>query len=150
MPKNIKVPVNQALNRKKEIRRILSTRHLGVLATTASAGPYATLVCIAVSRNLKQVVFATPRDTVKFKNLKNNPAVSLLVDTRDNTRNDARLAAAITVLGEAAEPDKSRAARFRRLLLQRHPYLRDFCNDPRTALMVVTIRQTILVRQFIP
>ncbi len=123
-------------------------RH-GVLATDAGGQPYTSLVAYAFSPGLTGVLFATPRETQKYRNLLKNPKVSVLINTRTNTAADYLQAEAVTIIGVARPlpPGKERealAAHF----LQKHPDLRDFVRSPPTALVRVAVRRYIHVGRF--
>ncbi len=130
------------------VRNLLSSQLLAVLATQMSGQPYTNLVAFAASADLKEVLFATARATRKFANLTAEPRVSLLMDDRSNAAADFGQAAAVTVMGAAAEvlgPD--REARLP-LYLQKHPNLEEFVTAPTCALIRVKVEKYILVTRF--
>lgn len=85
------------------IRDLLHTQPLAVLATRSQGQPYANLMAFAATADIRQVVFATRRDTHTFANLLADPRVALLVDSRANRPEDFTEAAAVTILGRARE-----------------------------------------------
>jgi uncharacterized pyridoxamine 5'-phosphate oxidase family protein len=69
---------------------------------------------------------ATLRNTKKFKNLTQNPAVSLLIDTREDDAGPQRpLAKALTVTGVFQRVEKEKQAPIRARILGRHPHLQE-------------------------
>jgi len=130
------------------VRNLLNTQYLAVLATQGEDGPYSNLVAFAAGNDLKYLIFATPRATRKFANLKANPRVSLLVDNRSNRETDFAEASAVTVLGSAAEAAGSERERYLSFYLQRHPHLQDFVTGPTCALIRVSVEKYILVTRF--
>ena len=121
---------------------------LAVLATAAGSAPYASLVAIAVTPDLRRLYFATPRATRKAANLAGNPQVALLLDNRSNQLTDFTRAAAATMIGIAEELRGARRASGLACYLNRHPHLADFTASPGTVLFVVTVTRITLVTRF--
>lgn len=131
-----------------QIRSLLQAQSCGVLATHGSEYPYATLVGYATSDDCKELIFATTRDTRKYKNIKKTSNVSLLIDSRLNQVNDFRDAKALTVLGRAQELDGTLKNDYLTLYLNKHPYLKEFATSPNCSLIKVTVAKYILVDHF--
>lgn len=134
-------------NTAAHIRNLLEGERLGVLATTGADGPHASLVGFAVSTDLRQLFFATPRSTRKFRNLEDEPRVALLIDRRE-AGTDFERAAAVTVNGIARALGADEVAACTEMFLQRHPYFRDFLASPNCALVAVEVSDYRLVRNF--
>ncbi|RNC71447.1 MAG: pyridoxamine 5'-phosphate oxidase family protein [Desulfuromonadales bacterium] len=132
----------------RAIADLFARQTLAVLATDMGGHPYASLVAFAATADLRRVVFATIRTTRKFANLELNSRVSLLVDNRSNTPADFQEAAAVTVMGQAAEPEGAERERFAALYLSRHPYLEEFIASPTCALFVIEVERCVLVSRF--
>jgi len=131
-----------------QIRTLLQDQNCGVLATHGSEYPYATLVGYASSKDCREILFATIRDTRKFNNIIKEPNVSLLIDSRENQATDFKDALALTVLGRAREPDKASMHDCLALYLNKHPYLEEFINAPNCALISIAVARYILVDHF--
>jgi len=133
---------------RRQAARLLATQKLAVLATHGAGQPYGSLVSIAVTDDLRHVLFATTRSTRKFENLRADPRVALVVDNRQNTEADLHRAMALTLTGRAEEiPPEDRDAGLR-LYLERHPYLKDFVTSPTCALVRVRVQSLYLVQRF--
>ncbi|MDT8442286.1 MAG: pyridoxamine 5'-phosphate oxidase family protein [Desulfuromonadales bacterium] len=136
----------------KEKSRILydlcRDQPLAVLATTNGTAPYASLVAIAISEDLRCLYFATPRATRKVANLTGHHQVALLLDNRSNQVSDFSRAAAATLIGHATELQGSERERGLAIYLGRHPHLAGFTASPGTALYGVTVEQISLVTRF--
>lgn len=130
------------------IRDLLRTQPLAVLATQSQGQPYANLMAFAATADLRQVVFATRRDTHKFANLLADPRVALLVDSRANRPEDFRDAAAVTILGRARELIGRERQPHLELYLGKHPYLAEFVAQPGCTLLMVTVERFVLVTHF--
>jgi len=67
---------------RKALAEVLTSQNLAVPATHGDGQPYCSLVGFAAPPDLKSLVFATMRSTRKFGNLKANPQVAMMIDTR--------------------------------------------------------------------
>lgn len=133
---------------KRDIRGILNSQQLGVLATYGSEYPYTNIVGFVATDDLRHIVFATFRNTRKYGNIQTNPRVSILMDNRSNSAEDFSSAQALTALGTAQEVYKNEEHDFMSLYLQKHPNLREFISDPNCALMKIKVDKYILVSRF--
>jgi nitroimidazol reductase NimA-like FMN-containing flavoprotein (pyridoxamine 5'-phosphate oxidase superfamily) len=122
------------------LREVLGTQYFAVLNTVGQGLPYSNLVSFATTEDLRQLVFATGRNTRKYRNMEENPSISLLIDNRANQPSDTLQAIAITVVGTAREEIDDRSI-FQAILLARHPQLQHFFEAPDSAIMVVTVRE---------
>lgn len=126
---------------KKLLQEIVGQQYFAVLSTAENGQPYCNLVAFAVTDDLKHLIFVTPRNTAKFKNIIDNPGVALLVDNRGNNPADIEKATAITVIGDAHEAIENESL-YRSIYLARHPNLSRFLDD--NALIVVSITSFIV------
>ena len=89
----------------------------------------------------------TYRKGTKYANLKENPNVSLLIDTREEHQGaEVAKAMALTVNGmfeEVQEP--GRKAMVARQLLERHPHIAEFINDADAAIFAVKVTSFLLL-----
>jgi nitroimidazol reductase NimA-like FMN-containing flavoprotein (pyridoxamine 5'-phosphate oxidase superfamily) len=130
------------------LRALLSEQRLAVLATQAGGRPYASLVAFAASPDLGTLVFATTRATRKYANLRDDPHVALLVDSRNVGDIDFHHAAAVTATGLVWELQEGDRAEAERLLLAKHPVLTGFVASPTCALLRLTVETYYLVSRF--
>jgi hypothetical protein len=131
-----------------QLQELFSSQRLAVLATDHGGHPYASLVAFAASADLRELFFATTRDTRKFANLQVNPRVSLLIDNRVNQVTDFSTAVAVTVLGSSTEltgPSRRAGSAF---YLAKHPHLAEFVAAPSCALLRVQVQSLFLVSRF--
>lgn len=130
------------------VKRLLASQNLGVLATESGGQPHSSLVAIAETDDLRHVIFCTSRETRKFRNLKANARVSLLVDTRSNRESDLGEALAVTVIGEAAEVrSEDERRRMTAVYLAKNGRLAAFASSPENALVRVDV-SVYLVNSF--
>ena len=132
----------------QQLRRLLDTQALAVVATSSDGHPYGSLVAFAVTDDLQQIVFATSRSTRKFGNLSQNPRVAVVVDDRLNRREDFHRACAATATGPVDEVTGRDREPLARLFLSRHPHLADFLGSTNVALVRVTVEAYQFVSRF--
>lgn len=123
-------------------------RH-AVLATDGDGRPYTSLIAFACAPDMGHILFATPRRTRKYENIRKNSHVSILIDTRSNTEGDYLQAEAITIVGTATPV--RRGTKWKELvhhLTGKHPDLAEFVSSPTTALIAVKITECFHVGQF--
>ncbi|WP_306533052.1 pyridoxamine 5'-phosphate oxidase family protein [Geobacter sp.] len=130
------------------LQGLCTDQYLAVLATDAGAAPYASLVAFAVTPDLRQLYFATPRATRKWSNLAGNRQVALLVDNRSNQVADFSRAAAATILGTAQELRGDEREAGLAIYLAKHPHLAEFTAAPSCALFRVQVASIYLVTRF--
>jgi heme iron utilization protein len=129
---------------KNRIRLMIESQATGVLATAMDHQPYGSLVAFSYSSDLKKIFFATPNDTTKYRNLSENPNISLTIDSRISNPKDFSRTAAITAMGEARElagEDKSNRLRDHAARL---PGLADFFESPVIAIFQIDVRTYII------
>lgn len=120
-----------------------------VLATASGRQPYTSMIAYALTPDNKGIVFATPRETRKYKNILKNSRVSLLIDTRSNTEKDYMSAESLTVSGNAMPVRKSRKwLELARILMRKHPNLGKIIRSSETKLIFVNITRCIHVTKF--
>ena len=139
------------LDRKQTLdnnRQLLEKQSLGVLATQGMKFPYSSLVGFAAAADIKTLFFATIRDTRKYQNIRKHSQVSMLIDSRNNQVGDFKDAQALTALGTARDEDGPSKGKNESLYLKKHPYLRDFLQDPGCAFMRLDVLRYILVSRF--
>lgn len=133
---------------RQQIRHLLDSQGLAVLATSAGGHPYTTLVGFAAAGDGRELYFVTHRATRKFANLSGDDRVSLLIDNRSNRAEDFRRAAALTAFGRAREVPAPQRAAALELFLAKHPLLREFAMAPGSALCRVAVQRYSLVQRF--
>jgi nitroimidazol reductase NimA-like FMN-containing flavoprotein (pyridoxamine 5'-phosphate oxidase superfamily) len=109
-----------------KMKRMLKEKDICVLATVSGNRPHCSLMAYVAAADGREIYMVTLRDTKKFKNLTQNPAVSLLIDTREDDAGPQRpLAKALTVTGVFQRVEKEKQAPIRARILGRHPHLQE-------------------------
>ena len=89
----------------------------------------------------------TSKYSKKYRNLINNPDVSLLIDDRKNKSSDLLNATAITAIGQAFEL-KDNLSKIINLYINKHPKLKKFIESPESVLIDVKVDKYIFVNNF--
>lgn len=130
------------------VRSVLLEQNLGVLATTGEKSPYTSLVGFVPTEDMKNIVFATMKQTRKYNNIKKHPRVSILVNSSVNRADDFKDAAAITIMGEVVSCSAEERKKMEDIYLKRFPFLEDFIKDPSCELLKVRVDKYVAVTSF--
>ena len=130
------------------LRDLFARQRLGVLATQGPGHPYASLVAVRASDDLRHLYFSTSRATRKFRFLSAQPQVAMLVDSRSETDLDFHGAVAVTAVGTARELAGDERAAQLDAFLARHPHLRPFASAPSSALLELAVDTYYIVSRF--
>ena len=130
------------------LRSLLQNQLIAVLSTSNQGEPYSCLVSYEVTQDLREIVFATMRQRLKYRNMIANPRVSLIIDNRKNTSRDLREATSATIIGTAEDMTGDLRKNYSQILLSRHPELEDFVSHPDCAVMRVRIDKVYIVSDF--
>jgi heme iron utilization protein len=130
------------------LRELFARQSLGVLATNGPEYPYASLVAVRASDDLRHLYFSTTRATRKFRFLSAEPRVAMLVDSRSADDLDFHGAVAATAVGTARELEGDERAAQLGAFLARHPHLRPFAGSPTSALVELAVDTYFIVSRF--
>jgi uncharacterized pyridoxamine 5'-phosphate oxidase family protein len=109
-----------------KMKRMLKEKDICVLATVSGNQPHCSLMAYVADADGRKIYMVTLRDTKKFKNLIQNPAVSLLIDTREDDAGSQRSRAkALTVNGVFQRVEREKQAPMQARILERHPHLQE-------------------------
>lgn len=133
---------------KRDMKKLLQSQPLAVLATQNRGQPYASLIAFASSDDLESLYFATTRSTRKYANLSRDSRVAVLVDNRSNKASDFRWAMAATATGKAKEVNARKRKKALELHLDKHPHLREFVHSPTCALCEIRVQTFFVVNRF--
>jgi nitroimidazol reductase NimA-like FMN-containing flavoprotein (pyridoxamine 5'-phosphate oxidase superfamily) len=107
-----------------KIKKLLEEKDTCVLATVSERQPHCSLMAYVAAEDGRQIYMATLRETKKFRNLTENPAVSLLIDTREEDAGPHRgRAKALTANGIFQRLEREKQASIRARILEKHPHL---------------------------
>jgi nitroimidazol reductase NimA-like FMN-containing flavoprotein (pyridoxamine 5'-phosphate oxidase superfamily) len=129
------------------MKKLTKQKDICVLATVSGEKPYCSLMAYTTDEDCSELYMATHRSTRKFKNLSENPSVSLLIDTREEHKGSHRPEAkALTVSGAFQKlEDNQKKTWVKARLLSRHPHLREFLGHPDAEVICIKIHSFLLL-----
>jgi nitroimidazol reductase NimA-like FMN-containing flavoprotein (pyridoxamine 5'-phosphate oxidase superfamily) len=133
---------------KRLLKALFSAQPLAVLATQSDGQPYGNLVAFAATEDLRGLLFATARGTRKFSNIKADPRVAMVMDSRTNQRVDFQKAVAVTATGKVKELKGEEREDFLKVYLSKHSHLKRFVTSPKCALLRINVDSYYVVRRF--
>lgn len=126
----------------EKIKDIIKRNDLCVLATISGGDAHCSLMSYVTDDECHEIYMISHKKTKKYANLILHPSVSLLIDTREEDRENRRSnVKALTVTGEFQNiVDPSQKDHLHSKFLQKHPHLTDFVNDPDAEIFSVKIK----------
>ncbi len=127
--------------------QLLKEHHTCVLATCSENRPHCSLMAYVADDSGRVVYMITQRRSRKYKNMRENPLVSFLVDTRQGTDlSRMSTVCALTVHGTFSvltDPMERTDALNR--LLEMHPHLKGVAEAPDTEVFSVQVASFLLL-----
>ena len=119
-------------NYREKARALIREQDLCVLATASGNRPHCSLMAYASNASCTEIYMVTLKDSRKYQNMRENPAVSLLVDTRQDTSTSGYTETVALTLTGRFQPiiEDTERERVREELSRRHPGLKDLFEDP--------------------
>ena len=142
----VEADMNNPIQVRKYIDGILQTCRLAVLATEAHGQPHASLIAITPVQGLRQIIFATYRNTRKFENILHNGRVAVLIQGEDLDSSNQQKGFALTAFGNTQEVEISELDEAMHAHLQRHPDLVSLLNSGDFALLRIKVEAYQVVR----
>jgi nitroimidazol reductase NimA-like FMN-containing flavoprotein (pyridoxamine 5'-phosphate oxidase superfamily) len=146
-------PLSNNITREGDIRMLITMKSIThemsacVLATVSSQKPYCSIMSYVTDDACHNIYMASSRNTKKYRNLKENPAVSILIDNREaGAMNKDVPIKALTVEGvfhEILDRDEKEIISLK--LRERHPGLKEFMDDPDTEVFCIRIISFMLL-----
>ncbi len=129
------------------IRTLIHEKDTCVLATCEGGLPHTSLMAYVASEDAFNFYFLSRMNTRKVRNLRSNPEVSLLIDTRDEHQADLRhKSMALTVTGTYSPPrDRAELLELKKMFVSRHPPLAEFADYGDTTVLKVKARSFLLL-----
>ena len=134
---------------KDRLQSLEKTERYAVLATDSDGQPYTSLIAYALTDDLKGLVFATPKNTSKHKNILRNPRVSVHIDNRCSSDCDYLNTESVTIIGTAHPLRKGRKrTELSAVLMKKHSKLSTFIKSSTTALIYIDVTHYVHVSRF--
>ena len=129
--------MNQQSTTKEYIESVLRRNRFAVLATEGDGQPHVSLIAITPFASYRQLIFATYRNTLKYRNLSQNNKVALFIENENANIPGPNDKVALTIIGQTKEISISdREAAFREHL-RWHPEMESFMQSSDCALIMV-------------
>ncbi len=126
------------------MKSLVCKKNLCVLATTDNHAPHCSLMVYLADESNERLFLVTPRTSRKFRNIQNNPRVSLLIDTRDDRQHDATSALTITGTCEIL-PSGEKSEQMKVAFAKQYPHMADFVHKSDVAVVCVQIESFLLL-----
>jgi len=121
----------------RAIEVVLNTSGFGVLATEGNGQPHTSLIAITPFGNLKQIIFATYRNTLKYRNLSNNNKVAVFIEGGYFNMKGLKDNVFLTIIGHTEEISVVGNEAPYLAHLKRHPEMEAFMASPDCVLIRV-------------
>ena len=127
-----------------EMKALAREQNICVLATVSGQKPYCSLMAYVTDQNCTEMYMVTHKNTNKYRNLTENPSVSLLIDTREISPPSNAKALTVDGVCAAIESEEKRKKVHARLM-EMHPHLAEFINHSEAEILCVKIRSFLLL-----
>ena len=130
-----------------KMKALIKQKDICVLATASGNKPHCSLMAYATDDECHEIYMVTNKLTSKYRNLIQNPLVSLLIDTRDEDIGSRRIEArALTVEGVFQRiEDEAKRDLVRDILLEQHPHLSTLATDPEAEVFSIKVISFLLL-----
>jgi hypothetical protein len=118
--------MNKKSTIKEYIEGVLNTGGFAVLATEGNSQPHASFIAITPFGICGQIIFATYRNTLKYRNISRNNKVAVLIESRDDAREVMQRSILLTIIGQAEEIGIAEYETAYQAHLKQHPDLESF------------------------
>lgn len=132
---------------REKVKSLIQGQDTCVLATASGNRPHCSLMAYVANASCNKIYLMTFKDSRKYQNLRENPLVSLLIDTRqDTSKSDHSETIALTLSGRF-QPilEETERKRISKELSRRHPELKDLFENPEGEPMRIIIESFLLL-----
>lgn len=134
------------LEKMKDLVRKMDTC---VLATASGGRPHCSLMSYIADSECREIYMVTHQQTKKYKNLLENPWVSLLIDTREEgTPKEISQKKALTIAVVFQKVDPHRKDSIRAQFFKKHPQLKELLDDPGAEIISIRAQSFQLLEGF--
>jgi len=121
----------------RAIEAVLNTSGFGVLATEGNGQPHTSLIAITPFGSLRQIIFATFRNTLKYQNLSRNNKVAVFIEGEYSNNKGLKDNVVLTIIGHTEEIILAGNEAPYLAHLKRHPEMEAFMASPDCVLIRV-------------
>ena len=138
--------MNKHSSIKQYIEDAIQKNRFAVLATEGNGQPHTSLIAITPFGNFRQLIFATYRNTLKYRNLVHNCKVAVLIDSANINMKGLNESAVLTIIGQAEEISIEEHEAAYQAHLKRHPEMESFMLSSDCALILVIAQSYQVVK----
>jgi heme iron utilization protein len=129
--------MNNLKTSREYIEDVLKLNKFAVLATEGDGQPHTSLIAITPFGSFRQLIFATYRNTLKYRNLSHNRKVAVLIESEDVNMKGLRKSIVLTIIGHTEEISRGENEAAYQAHLKRHPEMESFMLSSDCALILV-------------
>jgi len=129
--------MNNLKTSREYIEDVLKLNKFAVLATEGDGQPHTSLIAITPFGSFRQLIFATYRNTLKYRNLSQNRKVAVLIESEDVNMKGLRKSIVLTIIGHTEEISRGENEAAYQAHLKRHPEMESFMLSSDCALILV-------------
>jgi len=129
--------MNKQSTIKVYIEDVIKASRFAVLATEGDGQPHVSLIAITPFKSFRQLIFATYRNTLKYRNLAHNSKVAVLIENENVNITGLTEKVALTIIGKTIEISISDREAAYQAHLERHPEMESFMLSSDCALIMV-------------
>jgi general stress protein 26 len=122
---------------KEYIEEVLKTNRFAVLATEGDGQPHMSLIAITPFGNFRQLIFATYRNTRKYRNLEHNSKVAVLIECGHVNMKGLSKTVVLTINGHTEEISIADNEAAYQAHLKKHPEMESFMLSSDCSLIMV-------------
>jgi heme iron utilization protein len=131
------------------IKLVMASQLYGVLSTQGEGGlPHCSIIAFASADDLGSIIFATPKNTRKHRNMLARTGVAFFVDDRRENREDLMQVVGIEATGQAIELTGDEKQAYRSILVAKNPQMAGFVDSPGSALIRIAVKEYDVVDHF--
>lgn len=132
----------------EDMQAVIQAQDVCVLATISENSPHCSLMAYISDDEQRKLFMVTHKSTKKYANLINNPAASLLIDTRlSDTPKSREDVWALTINGIFEEiKDVEDAANIRKRFVKKYAHLDEFAHHPDAVVFAIKLQSLQLLR----
>lgn len=144
-----KLSNKSSIEKIEAVRAFLQTQSFGVLATMGADGPHTNIITYAFTDNLQWLLFSTPNESRKFKNILSEPRVAFFIDSRPLSTDEINKAMGVTLKGIAQKISSEDFNSFSDIYLQRHPSMKHFLETSGNCLVGIRVEKLEIITDLI-
>jgi len=130
----------------EKMKTLLMENSLCVLATCSDNKPHCSLMTYVTDEQAEAIHIVTLNTSRKYLNIKQNPLISLLVDSRLNDGSEAGGIKALTVSGiSSIVRDEMQKAAILTRIGQAHPHLKGLLLHPQVEVIAIKVESFLLL-----